>query len=66
MTYSVRNPECNFEMHRYERKRKADDNGPLKRGQNYGQLSNGYNYIHLPRIQFYDFFSDEYGSIKDE
>lgn len=53
-------------MHRYDRKRKADDDGPLKRGQNYGQLSNGYNYIHLPRIQFYDFFSDEYSSIKDQ
>lgn len=25
-------------MHRYERKRKADDDGPLKRGQNYGNL----------------------------
>lgn len=64
--YHKRHPERSSKMHKYKGKRGNSDDGSLDRVPTYGQLSNGYNHIHFPKVQLDGFLSGEYSSTKDQ
>lgn len=64
--YHKRHPERRSKMHKYKGKRGNSDDGSLYRVPTYGQLGNGYNHIHFPKVQLDGFLSGEYSSTKDQ
>lgn len=64
--YHIRHPERSSKMHKYKGKRGNSDDGSLYRVPTYGQLSNGYNHIHFPKVQLDGFLCGEYSSTKDQ